>query len=675
MSVPRDPLSEHGAAGSDRGADDDVAARGVLEPEGGVRRRDQLSGPLDDALEHALEPLGRGEVAPELEQRLRALRLAALRLVETGVLERDGRMAGEHLEQPQVVLVELAQAELGDDDRPGDAGAVVERDGDDRLLDLGGALDLDRELAGRRIVEQERVTRLDHAAGQPFADARPEHLRRRPVGRGQLALECDRQQVRALADEDAAVVVIDQQPQLVRDRHPDLADVVRAVELAGQRLEHLQVRDRADVLAAGVTARRALRVLLVEEDDSVLAARLRGHHRRLGAGDELARVGGVLGTLGDADRDRDPAGEAELDPVEALGEPGRERDRALLAAARDDHGELLAADPADDVGRADARAEVIGELRQHVVADGVAEDVVDLLEVVDVDHHHRDVRVLGRGQRQLPAEPLVEVAVVVEAGQRVGLRLALEPRTDMGVVERQRGRVPEPLRELELGVAEGRVLADPVDVERPLEDAAGDQRDADQRLGIDRRARHEGDAGIEVRLVREHRLAVLDRPARDPDAERKGVVEDLVGVVAANEGRDEVPFRLVRLVDVQRLVRDDLVERVRDPDEQRVQALLGEQVVEDVCEPPVGVGGGRASRRRVGRHQPHARSAEIGCRACRFVHSPRASRRGRTPQGTHRTDHRENPACRLSLFRVSRICLDSRGLASVVWRLTSGDDG
>ena len=263
----------------------------------------------------------------------------------------------------------------------------------------------------------------------------------------------------------------------------------------------------------------------------------------------------------------------------------------------------------------------------------------------------------------------MEVAVVVEAGERVGLRLALEPRADVRVVERQRGRVAEPLRELELGVAEGRVLADPVDVERALEDAAGDQRDADQRLGIDRRPRHEGDAGIEVRLVREHRLAVLDRPARDPDAERKGVVEDLVGVVAADEGRDEVPLRLVRLVDVQRLVGDDLVERVRDPDEQRVEALLGEQVVEDVGEAPVGVGRRRAPRSRVGRHQPHARCAEIGCRACRFVHSPRASRRGRTPQGTHRTDHREESGLRLSLFRVSRICLDSRGLASVVWLL------
>ena len=57
--------------------------------------------------------------------------------------------------------------------------------------------------------------------------------------------------------------------------------------------------------------------------------------------------------------------------------------------AGEDHGELLAADPADDVARADGGAQMVGELGQHLVADRVAEDVVHLLEVVDVEHHER----------------------------------------------------------------------------------------------------------------------------------------------------------------------------------------------------------------------------------------------------------------------------------------------
>ena len=232
---------------------------------------------------------------------------------------------------------------------------------------------------------------------------------------------------------------------------------------------------------------------------------------------------------------------------------------------------------------------MVGELGEHLVADRVAEDVVHLLEVVDVDHHHGDVLVRARRVRQLATEALVEVPVVVEAGERVGLRLALEPRTDVGVVERERGRVAEPLGELELLVAEGRVVADPVDVERPLQRAARDERDHDQRLRLERGSGNEAHARVEVSLVREHGLAMLDGPAGDSLAVREALAEDLVRVLAAHERRHELALRLVRLVDVQRLVRDDLVERVSDPHEQRVEALLGEQVVEDVREPAVGV--------------------------------------------------------------------------------------
>jgi GGDEF domain-containing protein len=56
----------------------------------------------------------------------------------------------------------------------------------------------------------------------------------------------------------------------------------------------------------------------------------------------------------------------------------------------------------------------------------------------------------------------------------------------------------------------------------------------------------------------------------------------------ATEQRHELALRLVRLVDVQRLVGDQLGERVRDPVEQRVEALLREELVEDVRETTVG---------------------------------------------------------------------------------------
>ena len=105
----------------------------------------------------------------------------------------------------------------------------------------------------------------------------------------------------------------------------------------------------------------------------------------------------------------------------------------------------------------------------------MAVDVVHLLEVVEVEHHERD-RLVRRGRAQeLLAQPVVERAVVVEAGQRVGLGLVLESRADVRVVDGERGGVAEALREEELLVRERGVLADAVDVERALQLPAGDR--------------------------------------------------------------------------------------------------------------------------------------------------------------------------------------------------------
>ncbi len=450
------------------------------------------------------------------------------------------------------------------------------------------------------------------------------------VGRsddGDLALERDRLQHVALAEEDAAVVVVDQQPELVRDRHPDRADLGEPVQLPAQRLQHLQVGDRAHVLTAGVSRLGPLGRRLVEEHDLVLAARLRGHHRRLGARDQLARVRRVLGPVGDPDRDRDLAGHVELDLLEPRRQPVRHRHRVGCVAGGDDDGELLAADPADDVRRAHRGAQVVRQARQHLVAGAVAVDVVDLLEVVDVDHHERHRLVDGRAARQLAPQPLVEVAVVVEPRERVGLGLVLELRAPVCVVERERGRIAEALRQLELLLAEGRVLADPVDVERSLQQAARDERDDDQRLRVDRSAGNELHAGVEVRLVREHGLAVLHSPARDSLAERESLAEDLARPFAADERGHQLALGLVGLVDVQRLVGDDLCQRVGDPHEQRVEALLRQHVVEDIREPPVGVdvdaGRGRRVRRRSGCDQPEARPCAMDGGAGWIVHGAR----------------------------------------------------
>src|SRR5204862_215818 len=143
----------------------------------------------DDAVEDLRETLRARELAAELEQRLRALRLAPLGLVEPRVLERDRGLAGEHLEQAHVVLVELVQAELRDPDDADNAGAVAQRDVDLRLLDHVRPRHLARVGVVRRVADQERLADLGAVARDALAELAREDVHRRLRARREGAAE------------------------------------------------------------------------------------------------------------------------------------------------------------------------------------------------------------------------------------------------------------------------------------------------------------------------------------------------------------------------------------------------------------------------------------------------------------------------------------------------------
>ena len=72
-----------------------------------------------------------------------------------------------------------------------------------------------------------------------------------------------------------------------------------------------------------------------------------------------------------------------------------------------------------------AALQALAHVAQQLVAEVVAERVVDDLEVVEVDEHHRDrARVALREHRLLQA--VVEQVAVGQPGERVVVRLALE---------------------------------------------------------------------------------------------------------------------------------------------------------------------------------------------------------------------------------------------------------
>ena len=226
----------------------------VAEPERRARGLEERASPSAtvERLQISSNECALRELVGEGEQRLRALGLAALLLVEARVLERDRRLAREHLEQPDVVLVELVDAELRDHDRAGDARAVAQRHDGERLLELVGAGNPERELALERVRDEQRLAGLDRAARDALADLRCVYASRGVA--------------------DVVVVVADE-----RDRHAARrrragrrgscgsrsAAAARSrsccrsartsfsrLSLPGERLQHLQVRDRAHVAAA-----------------------------------------------------------------------------------------------------------------------------------------------------------------------------------------------------------------------------------------------------------------------------------------------------------------------------------------------------------------------------------------------------------------------------------------
>jgi len=111
--------------------------------------------------------------------------------------------------------------------------------------------------------------------------------------------------------------------------------------------------------------------------------------------------------------------------------PGRSRPVGLV----EDHGELVAPDPADSVGRADRALEGADGLDEDLVARGVAVEVVVRLELVDVEDEDGDGAAGVAGPGEGGVEEALEVAAVPGAGERVGEGGAAEGALAVVVVE------------------------------------------------------------------------------------------------------------------------------------------------------------------------------------------------------------------------------------------------
>lgn len=98
----------------------------------------------------------------------------------------------------------------------------------------------------------------------------------------------------------------------------------------------------------------------------------------------------------------------------------------LQAGCLEDQGEFLASKTAEDVGFAYRLLDRPGRCLQHEVAHGMAEGIIERLEIVYVqDRHAESLSVLARLLQRI-AQVLVEEGAVAGLRQRVGYRLVVD---------------------------------------------------------------------------------------------------------------------------------------------------------------------------------------------------------------------------------------------------------
>ena len=196
---------------------------------------------------------------------------------------------------------------------------------------------------------------------------------------------------------------------------------------------------------------RRLRRLLAGDADAVLAPPLGCVHRGVGAGEQLVTRRSVRREAGDADADRQRVGERGGHRRDALAQRVGRRQGVLLGQSGQQGAELLAPDPEHRVAAAGPAAQCIGHQAQRPVADLVAVEVVDLLEVVDVEQEHAEGVAGGQLGRQL----LVEHAVAEQAGEGVVASLLLALLVQQRLVDRQLAEADEVQQHL-VGLGAGR---------------------------------------------------------------------------------------------------------------------------------------------------------------------------------------------------------------------------
>ena len=226
-----------------------------------------------------------------------------------------------------------------------------------------------------------------------------------------------------------------------RDEAVRLQQAALGVLPAQQRLEPadhtvLEAHHRLVVQLELVVGDRALEVGLqleagehdlvhrgLEHPVAALAVALGDVHGSVGVADQVVGVGGAA-VPGHRDAEARAHDQLLLVQPQRLGEGLDDAFggvRGLLEALHvlQEDRELIPAEAGRRVACANARFESLGHVEQHLVAGGVAEAVVDRLEVVEVEEDHGQALVVAARARDRVPHPLDEQRAVGEVRHRV----------------------------------------------------------------------------------------------------------------------------------------------------------------------------------------------------------------------------------------------------------------
>ncbi len=157
--------------------------------------------------------------------------------------ERGRRLVREDQQQPEIVVVELAQAELGQGDDADQMVIVLHRHDQHRLVHVVGARDRPAPRIARGVVDAECRPAVRDPAGESLADLGAQDLEVHLLVRPDAALEGDGHQVVGRIEQvDARVVVVDDALGLLDDRPADVRRREVGAHPAGRVPQHLELR-------------------------------------------------------------------------------------------------------------------------------------------------------------------------------------------------------------------------------------------------------------------------------------------------------------------------------------------------------------------------------------------------------------------------------------------------